>query len=124
MNNEELEVKINALKELTCHAIASQERLVAEKFAGIDKALSLQAKEYERRLDFLNGEADRLREMQTTYLPRELYESHHDPLCQRVKELELNKATQEGKASQKSVFIAIGISAIGIIIGILSLVLH
>ncbi len=40
-----------------------------------DKALGLQANEYERRLAMLNGEAARLREMQQSYVPREVFEN-------------------------------------------------
>jgi hypothetical protein len=40
-----------------------------------DKALKIGAAEYERRLELLNGEAERLRKMQETYLPRELFET-------------------------------------------------
>jgi hypothetical protein len=46
-----------------------------------DKARKLQAKEYKRRLKELNGEAARLRSMQETYAPREVYEA-------KVKEIE------------------------------------
>lgn len=58
-----LEAKLDAL-----------ERLVDEKFKASREALQIQANEYERRLSALNGEASRLREMQSTYLPREVYE--------------------------------------------------
>ena len=40
-----------------------------------DKALKLQAKEYQRRLKDLNGEAERLRNIQATYIPREVFEN-------------------------------------------------
>ena len=45
-----------------------------EKFLWAEKALTLQAEEYERRLNALNGEAGRLREMQSTYIPREVFD--------------------------------------------------
>src|SRR6185503_1204963 len=35
----------------------------------------LQAKEYKRRLSDLNGEAGRLRSIQATYIPREVFEN-------------------------------------------------
>lgn len=47
---------------------------VEERFAWAEKALKLQATEYERRLEALNGEAGRLREMQQTYIPREIFD--------------------------------------------------
>jgi DNA anti-recombination protein RmuC len=41
-----------------------------------EEQLIIQAKEYERRLEALNGEAGRLREMQQTYLQKETYETN------------------------------------------------
>lgn len=40
------------------------------------RALEIQAREYERRLDALNGEAGRIRDIQATYVPRETYENY------------------------------------------------
>jgi hypothetical protein len=40
-----------------------------------EKALELRSKELDRRLEFLNGEADRLRLMQATYVPRETFDA-------------------------------------------------
>lgn len=45
-----------------------------EKVQAMQKALDLQAVEYERRLTALNGEAGRLRGMQETYLLKDTYE--------------------------------------------------
>lgn len=60
------------------------ERIVEEKEA----ALRLAAKEYERRLDCLNGEAERLRVMQATYVSRDLYDQRHNQLDVRLAALE------------------------------------
>lgn len=61
--------------DLLRESLVAHVRLTEEKFDARDKALESQAKEYHRRLEALNGEAARLREMQTHYLPRETYES-------------------------------------------------
>jgi hypothetical protein len=58
------------------------------KFAATQIALDLQAKEYERRLADLNNEAARLHQMQTTYLPREIYEAHHRELENKIDALQ------------------------------------
>ncbi len=68
-----------------------------EQLQGAKDALALQAREYERRLDILNNEADRLRDIQATYLPRELYEAGHRELTTKIESL------------QKMVFIGLGI---------------
>ena len=77
---EELCHRITALEVKT--AVLNEEHL--KDVAASQMALELNAKEIERRLDFLNGEAGRLKEMQSTYLPREVYESKHELLEQRL----------------------------------------
>lgn len=57
------------------------------KFQNADIALKLQAKETERRLDNLNGEAERLRNIQATYLPREVYEANQKELNSKLESL-------------------------------------
>jgi uncharacterized membrane protein YukC len=44
------------------------------RFDSLDKALSLQAREYERRLEILNNEQSRLAAERLHFLPREVYE--------------------------------------------------
>lgn len=55
-----------------------------------EMALELQAKEYDRRLESLNHEAERLVSMQVTYWPREVAESQMKELGQRIAVLERN----------------------------------
>ena len=55
-----------------------------------EDAVKLQAAEYHRRLDDLNHEAERLKSMQGTYLPRELYESRHREIDIRLSLVERN----------------------------------
>jgi hypothetical protein len=47
------------------------------------EALALQAREYERRLHDLNGEADRLREMQGQFVKKDVYELGHREVTTR-----------------------------------------
>jgi phage host-nuclease inhibitor protein Gam len=55
-----------------------------------EKALQIQAKEYERRLEALNHEAAQLKDMQAKYLPRETYEVDQR---ERVKQNDVTRAT-------------------------------
>ena len=52
-----------------------------------EKALKIKTAEVERRLHDLNGEAERLRKMQATYLPREVYESKMSQFEDSIKSL-------------------------------------
>ncbi len=48
------------------------------RFEQLEKEIALQHTEYLRRLDQLNGEAERLRDIQATYVPRETYDNAVD----------------------------------------------
>jgi DNA repair exonuclease SbcCD ATPase subunit len=62
-------------------------RVLEERLAWENEAKALQAREYERRLEALNGEAERLRSMQSTYLPREVYAVEYKSLADKVDSL-------------------------------------
>lgn len=53
-----------------------RDRRINERFAALDKALELQAKEYERRLHDLNGEYVRDRQRQNQYVTTDKYENN------------------------------------------------
>lgn len=72
-------------------------KVVREKFCGLEKALQLQATEYKRRLKELNGEAGRLRSMQTNYIPREVFEKEVEILKRDIEILTASKLKAEGK---------------------------
>lgn len=54
---------------------AERDRRIDERFDALDKALKLQAREYERRLHDLNGEFERDRTRQHDYVTTDKYES-------------------------------------------------
>ena len=51
-------------------------------------ALAIQTKEIERRLEGLNGEAGRLKDMQVTFIPRETYELNHKMLEDKIETIQ------------------------------------
>jgi hypothetical protein len=100
---------------MTESEIVTMKEFIALQFDSLDRATKLQAKEYERRLDGLNGEAGRLSQMQSTYLPREVYEINHKELCNKVESLQNFRSNLEGRM----IVIAFCISAIVSILFIL-----
>jgi len=90
--------EIDALKEL-----------VLEKFHAAAEALTKQAAEYERRLSALNHEAAQLKDMQATYMPRELYNSEMKGIREELKELNAFKNNLIGKLVIVPVLVSIGI---------------
>jgi hypothetical protein len=95
------------------------------KFKSLDTALKLQAKEYERRLDALNGENDKIQKILEQSIPREVFdrtisnmretsEERLKVINESIKPLTEYKIKQEG--SNKVIIYLIGI-AVAIIIG-------
>jgi len=79
-----------------------------ERILASDKALTVATNELHRRLEMLNGEAARLREMQASYIPRETYDRGMESLekstlasdqemDRRIKVLENMNANMAGK---------------------------
>jgi hypothetical protein len=79
-----------------------------ERIVAADRALSVATQELHRRLEMLNGEASRLREMQASYIPRETYDrgvdaiekatrSMESELDRRLKVLETGAANMQGR---------------------------
>jgi hypothetical protein len=80
-----------------------QEKIQANKdrtdllFQGRDTATAHQFTEFMRRLSELNGEAGRLREMQSSYVPREVHEAKIDDLTKSIRSLENAQANIFGR---------------------------
>lgn len=83
------------------------------KFEAMEKALLLQAKEYERRLSDLNGEAGRLRDMQATYVPREVFDTVVKDMEKRIEILTAVNLKTEGVKSLYSI-IPVALTIIGL----------
>lgn len=76
-------------------------KFFTEKFRARDNQLKLQAKEYERRLEMLNHEADQLKEMQSRYTPREVFDRTVDEIRKEIKGISDWKTKQEGVSQLK-----------------------
>jgi len=98
--------------------------VLEERIKNSEKSLELQAKEYERRLENLNNEAERLArataEMKVTYLSKESYEANHLLLDSKTEQAKITlsekilqvQSTLDDKISQlqKLVYIGVGIA--------------
>jgi hypothetical protein len=82
--NENLTSRIVALEVKT--AVLDEEH--KKDMSANEIALGLQAKEYERRLDGLNHETERIKNIQTTYMPKEVYEQKHALLEVKIENLQ------------------------------------
>lgn len=97
------------------------EKVIELKFKAYDDALDLQAKEYSRRLEQLNGEAAKLKDMQATYVSREVYDAKVKELDTLLSELKISKEVLAAKAGMPMVIVSWTASIIGIILALIAL---
>ena len=94
------------------------DRILAER----DKALALQAREYERRLDELNHSHDEARRVLGTYVTRDVYEHAHEQSRERVEALktlfEREIATRVG-FSRGFTALIVGLTGLSLLLGII-----
>jgi len=86
-----------------------------ERYFASEKALLIQTSELHRRLDELNGEAETLKGMQSTYVPRENYETQHEELERRIGAVEGFKSNMEGRQVVWGIIILIASACIGLV---------
>lgn len=81
--------------------VAMERALREQAQTFIEKALQLQAEEYERRLESLNGEASRLAKVLDQSVPREVFEQYKETQ-QKAGEIVANTLSEErgARASQ------------------------
>lgn len=96
------------------------ERIIDERQEFIKDALKLNATEMHRRLELLNGEAERLRLIQATYLPRELYETTISLMQKTLFDIQTAMAHQQGRSQIITIVVSTGISLVVALITIFS----
>ena len=109
------------LQELFAIQIAEIKNLRAVDREAAQKALEIATAELARRMEALNHEAARIREIENKTITREAHGLTLAPLEKRVGALETEAATLRGKADQRSVNLSFLISAVGLILAVVSL---
>jgi hypothetical protein len=102
-----LEAARLADKELFEEKIQNEKKKREDWQASYEKALQLQAAEYDRRLNALNHEAEQLKKMQATYLPREVGENKLDAIVNELTTLKLWKSNLMGRLAVAGAVIAV-----------------
>ena len=106
------------------------EKMMTLQFESLKEALETRNFEVSRRLDLLNGESERLRIMQSDYIPREVYQQQHEEHGSRIASIEGSvtdyitfKAVLQSKASQSSVWIGYGFSILSVMTGFMAVLI-
>ena len=90
-------LEYETLKDPLLERIEGLRALSFERSAAAKEALALQAKEYERRLDALNHEHERIAANQASSIPREVFDRVIGQHESRMADLERWRATSEGR---------------------------
>lgn len=85
--------------------------VLKEHISGTDEALKIQAEEYARRLDELNGAHELARQTLVTYIPKTVYDTRVETLDTRITKLELAESRRTGQ-----------LAIIGFVVGFISTV--
>lgn len=97
MSEEVSIVRINELEKRYDREFVHIRDLIRQSELSSNKALDLQAKEYERRLDALNGEAGRIAKIQNDFVPKGEYVINLDSLKTDIDVLKNYKSNLEGR---------------------------
>lgn len=89
--------------------------LMDERRDAIDKALALQAQEYERRLESLNGEATRLAKVLDQSVPREVFEQYRETQAKAGEIVANTLAEERGARASNQRLLAIGLAIVAVI---------
>ena len=98
--------------------------VLKERLLGNDRALDLQATEYERRLDVLNHSHAEAKRVLDTYVTREIYEKDYASFDDRIKFVELWRSSLLGGSATVN-YIGRALWALfgGLIVGAIALLL-
>jgi hypothetical protein len=103
--------------------IVSLRDFVEEKFKAVDKATTLMQENIDTRMEANNQWRDESKQRTALMVTREEFMQTNARVAEDIRYLRESKATLEGKASQSSVFIGYLISAIAILISLMSMVI-
>ena len=99
------------------------EKVMDEREDSNKEALVLARQYSDLHFEKLNGEYNRIDKIIASTISREVYQTQHENLCQRVEILEQNRARLEGKADQSSVDRSVLIAVAGILLAIIGIIL-
>lgn len=84
--------------------------------SGDREALKLQAIEYERRLEALNGEQAKISGLERNYVKLDMFNTKHDQVVDAIAELKIYRANIEGRMWGIAIIIGVVFSAISFLL--------
>lgn len=121
-NNNGNEPKVG-LREYLESLIKGLQKNNDDKFIALEQARELAFNNLEKRLDGMNEIRDQLREQATTFVQKVECNPTKDRFAEDIRILTASKNILEGKASQKSVNMAIFIAFTGLVMSIVGIII-
>lgn len=100
--------------------LAGMDRVLRVERHNVETALKLQAAEYERRLDVLNHSHQRADRVQTTYLPREVFDRFETQSMAWRRVVDEFMATSKGKSAMIVAIGGIALSSFTIVLAVIN----
>jgi hypothetical protein len=110
-----IDIRFTNVEKATTVALLGVEKATSLALDGVKRANDVEKAAMDIRLEAMNKFREALTDQTKRYITRD----EHEQLVKQVEELRLFRASLEGVASQKSVYIAYVIAIIGILIGAL-----
>jgi len=95
---------------------------IESRLASLEKATELARFQMEKRLEGMNEVRAQLKEQAAQFISRAEYDSKHERLITEIRDLRESRAELQGKASQKSLNITLGVAIISLVIALVGLV--
>ena len=114
-----LEARLQAVSE----KVADSERVILAKLEAIDKATVLSRDMLNVRLEGLNEWRQQSKDREIQFLPRQEFEAQHAGIRTDIRDLQKSRDQLDGKASQKSVNVAMLLGGVAAAASIISIAL-
>jgi hypothetical protein len=120
----ELETSGVSLREFLCAKITALDTKIELHLQLSRVALDKAESQMNERLERMNEFRDSLRDQAERFVTKSEWASQHKVLLEDIRTLRESRERLEGKASASSVYVAYGISLIGIVLGVAALVMR
>jgi len=95
---------------------------IESRISSLEKATELARQQLEKRLEGMNEVRAQLKEQTSNFISRAEYDSKHERLLTEIRDLRESRAELQGKASQKSLNLTLGVAIISLVIALIGLV--
>lgn len=117
---EYFDERLKSLEHALCLKITALAEKTDTTYRMSQTAIDKAEKTVNLRLEMMNEFRDAMKDQAKESLPKTMFDAVINIFDKRIKDLELERAKVDGKASQTALLFTMGVSLIGIILGLLN----